>query len=749
MDASLDKSPDVRRIGPTKPRAATLPLITVSDLWTPALRGLKVLQRRSDVELRVVDNSGRPSNDPQSTSRIPNPRTEKLNKQRMRSMLIKSYMGDRDTINPQRSTWIPIWDVVTFFATVLTAIVTPYEVGFVEDAQCVDGLFLFNRIIDLLFMIDIVILFHLQYVDGTTGVWVTSKRKIAWQYLKTWFFFDVLSIVPIYVVLLLDKNATCYPFVHDPIRPEVGSGPLVGSERTGMKAALGVRTIRLLRLVKLARVLKAARVFTSLFTDLLVKYFEITYAVTEIIKLIFMIISVAHLSACMWSFLPSLFIDDESPTWKRAMREDKGQDFDSPLELYVAALYWATMTLTGIGYGDISAQNTPEQAVAVVLMLVTASAWAYVIGTIAGVYSTLNPNLVQYRNTMDTLNYFMRERQLPKDMRIMLREYFHNARHMLEANDDEDLLAKMSPLLKGTVAVAANSIWLGQIWFLNGLGSTRLERDFVAALAMELQLSAFIVHERMPIGQLYVLKQGMVVKLYRFLGKGRVWGEDALLPQRDFAIVDHSQAVALTFCECMLLRRHDFVRVGNAFPDEMAKIRKRMRSIVLQRYLILSLSQVGNDVSPGDRPRTGFATCRSFIRCEDAHGYTYLESWRTEPDESGFSPTSTRLSSNRKAKPLDSLDEGCGPHEPRGAASLDGSVHEGVVAPHAAHGRLEETTSRLVDMLRDMQAAQARMDAQLQLFDQRLDALRAATPIDVNVQVLPDGAVQHVRETTS
>jgi len=749
MDASLDKSPDVRKIGPTKPRAATLPLYTVSDLWTPALRGMKVLQRRSDVELRVVDNSGRPSNDPQSTSRIPNPRTEKLNKQRMRSMLIKSYMGDRDTINPQRSTWIPIWDVVTFFATVLTAIVTPYEVGFVEDAQCVDGLFLFNRIIDLLFMIDIVILFHLQYVDGTTGVWVTSKRKIAWQYLKTWFFFDVLSILPIYVVLLLDENATCYPFVHDPTRPEVGSGPLDGSERTGMKAALGVRTIRLLRLVKLARVLKAARVFTSLITDLLVKYFEITYAVTEIIKLIFMIISIAHLSACMWSFLPSLFIDDESPTWKRAMREDKGQDFDSPLELYVAALYWATMTLTGIGYGDISAQNTPEQAVAVVLMLVTASAWAYVIGTIAGVYSTLNPNLVQYRNTMDTLNYFMRERQLPKDMRIMLREYFHNARHMLEANDDEDLLAKMSPLLKGTVAVAANSIWLRQIWFLNGLGSTRLERDFVAALAMELQLSAFIVHERMPIGQLYVLKQGMVVKLYRFLGKGRVWGEDALLPQRDFAIVDHSQAVALTFCECMLLRRHDFVRVGNAFPDEMAKIRKRMRNIVLQRYLILSLSQVGNDVSPGDRPRTGFATCRSFIRCEDAQGYTYLESWRTEPDESGFSPTSTRLSSNRKAKPLDSLDEGCGPHEPRGAASLDGSVHEDVVAPHAAHGRLEETTSRLVDMLRDMQAAQARMDAQLQLFDQRLDALRAATPIDVNVQVLPDGAVQHARETTS
>jgi len=679
--------------------------------------------------------------------------------------------------------FIPIWDVVTFFATIMTAIVTPFEVSFVEDAQCVDGLFLFNRIIDLLFLIDIVILFHLQYLDDTTGLWVTSRRKIAWQYLKTWFFFDLISIVPIYVLLFLDANATCYPFVHDLIPPELGSGAFGGSSprtaRQERQAALSVRTIRLLRLVKLARVLKAARLFTSLITDLLVKYFEITYAVTEVAKLIIMIISIAHLSACTWNFVPSLFVDDlsESPTWKRAMREDKGEDFDSPFEMYVAALYWATMTLTGIGYGDISPQNTPEQAVAVVLMLVTASAWASVIGTIAGVYSTLNPTLVQHRNTMDTLNYFMRERHLPKDMRLMLREYFQNARNVLEGNNDEDLLAMMSPLLKGTVAIAANSIWLTQIWFLNGLGLTRLEKDFVAALAMQLQLAAFIVDERMPIGQLYVLRRGMVVKLYRFLGKGRVWGEDALLPHVNFAIVDHSQAVALTFCECMVLRRHDFVRVGNAFPDEMAKIRKRMRQIVLQRYLILSLARVSN----------GTYASRSFIRREDAQGFTYLESWRTEPDESVYSPTRPRSSpphlsrSNRLSPKLsrgpsedrDGVRDGaCGgrssrnsrredesvdgewgggaPHGPaRDAESLDGIVLDGAFTPRTAHGRLEETTSQLVDVLRGMQAAQTRMDAQLQLFGQRLDALRAATPVDVNVQVLPDGAVRHARETAS
>ena len=53
---------------------------------------------------------------------------------------------------------------------------------------------------------------------------------------------------------------------------------------------------------------------------------------------------------------------------------------------------------------------------------------------------------------------------------------------MHEATDDGDLLAKMSPLLQGTVAVAANREWLGQIWFLHGMGNTRLEKEFVAAL---------------------------------------------------------------------------------------------------------------------------------------------------------------------------------------------------------------------------------------------------------------------------
>jgi len=531
-----------------------------------------------------------------------------LQRAKVRAMLLKEYRGDPCTINPRRSRWMPAWDVTMFLATLFAAIVTPFEVGFVKDAHCDSALFTMNRIVDLAFLLDMLLLFHLQFPDPHSGMWVTSRWKIAVNYLKGWFWIDLLSVLPMYLVPLLQDDPTCYPYVRGGSRYANGTS----SDPTGIsKAAQGVRTIRLLRLLKLARMLKAARVFNRLITDAVVTYFEITYAVLEMMKLVFLILFIAHLQACMWGFLPSLFVESgDTHTWEHALRVAKGVDHLGAAELYVASMYWSIMTLTGIGYGDIYPQNTVEQVLCSVLMLVSASAWAYVIGTVAGIYSTLNPNLIQYRNTMDALNYFMRDRRLPKEMRIMLREYFTNARPVHESTDDEELLSKMSPLLQGTVAVAANREWLAQIWFLNGLGTTRLEKDFIAALAMRLGLSAFVMHERLPIGQMYVLRRGMVVKLYRFLGKGRVWGEDSLLEARHFEIVDHSQAVALTFVETYMLRRCDFVSVANSFPRQMEVVGSRMRKIILQRYLLLYLSK---------HFKGSFA--RSFVCRSQADGY--------------------------------------------------------------------------------------------------------------------------------
>merc|ERR1719162_2417172 len=79
------------------------------------------------------------------------------------------------------------WDVVMMVLLIFTALVTPFEVAFLETK--IDGLFCINRLVDLGFLIDMFINFRLIFEDISNKS-VTSKTRIAQKYLKGWFTID-------------------------------------------------------------------------------------------------------------------------------------------------------------------------------------------------------------------------------------------------------------------------------------------------------------------------------------------------------------------------------------------------------------------------------------------------------------------------------------------------------------------------------------------------------------------------------
>ena len=89
------------------------------------------------------------------------------------------------------------------------------------------------------------------------------------------------------------------------------------------------------------------------------------------------------------------------------------------------------MTVTSIGYGEMLPANSSERLLCTFFMIISAMVWAYILSTAAGIAATLNPNTVLFHNTMDQLNYFMRERSLPGKLRKELRHYFEVAWHVL------------------------------------------------------------------------------------------------------------------------------------------------------------------------------------------------------------------------------------------------------------------------------------------------------------------------------
>ena len=234
------------------------------------------------------------------------------------------------------------------------------------------------------------------------------------------------------------------------------------------------------------------------------------------------------------------------------------------------------------------------------LKLISGSFWAFGIGAAAGIAATLDPNATLFHTTMDQLNFYLRERKLPKAMRIMCREYFTNAREVHQVNDDSSLLGQMTPRLLSIVAIAANKRWLDHVWFLRDLGSTGEEQEFIARLSICLRVSAFIQHEAFPLGCFFILRKGIVVKYWRFLGAGKVFGEDSLLPDLSLELIDHSQAISLTYSEAYSLTQDDFVRNADASPAVRAIVNKKMNLFRWRRSIVAYVCKMHNQENPDD-----------------------------------------------------------------------------------------------------------------------------------------------------
>ena len=78
-------------------------------------------------------------------------------------------------------------------------------------------------------------------------------------------------------------------------------------------------------------------------------------------------------------------------------------------KVYAAATYWAVMTVTSIGYGDIAATmgNEVEQLLCSLLMLLGAVYWSYLIGTFTGVVAGFSPDAMRFgrRWTTSTVSW--------------------------------------------------------------------------------------------------------------------------------------------------------------------------------------------------------------------------------------------------------------------------------------------------------------------------------------------------------
>ena len=480
---------------------------------------------------------------------------------------IRDATYNRWVIDPNYALWTGWWDLGMMVLLTVVLFVTPYEVAFLSPNF--DALFVINRVFDAIFMSDLVINFFLAYQNGPEkgSTWVKHLPAIRRRYLRGWFAVDFFSVLPFWSVGM----------IIDAMKDEDGGDDDKGDASSLLRV---VRAVRLLRLVKLGKVLGMSRILKRYEAQM-----DMTYALISLAKMLFLIAAWSHLQACLWGLCPSLEPDD-AETWLKELADTQGTTVEGldPVLKYSSALYWSVMTLTSIGYGAMlpPESNATEMILCVALMLVSSIIWVYTMGQMCAIATSMDPDTANFHRIMDGLNMFMRERGLEKKLRIQLRVYFHNCRKMYRVSGDTEILERMSPMLRGVVALEAHRPWMKRVWYLDpniryvdGPVSTEIKNEqeaFVAQLAITMQLTSFVSEERVPVGSLYILRKGLCSRGWSFMGPGRVWGEDLILkyPQ----LVDTTPTIALTYVEVLRLNRGDLFDVAARHPVVEERIKR-------------------------------------------------------------------------------------------------------------------------------------------------------------------------------
>ena len=269
-----------------------------------------------------------------------------------------------------------MWDVIASTAIVYSLIEVPYRIGFLAPSQSDNN---YDYLVDIIFFIDIVLTFNTTFIDTNTDILITSRPIIASQYLKFWFWLDLLSTVPFDFFVRISTNSS--------------------SLRSGSLGALKLfRILRLTRLTKLYRIVKSQS---------FEKFLEATNISPKIISFTILIAQIflfAHIVACFWYYISTPFVTgyydtNDFRTGSNINGENYVYSYNSTgitwvintglqnadtTTKYIASLYWTMNTLLSIGYGDIVPVSTNERLYALTVMLLGGLMFGAIVAKVKG-----------------------------------------------------------------------------------------------------------------------------------------------------------------------------------------------------------------------------------------------------------------------------------------------------------------------------------------------------------------------------
>ncbi|XP_012339810.1 potassium/sodium hyperpolarization-activated cyclic nucleotide-gated channel 3 isoform X3 [Apis florea] len=475
------------------------------------------------------------------------------------------------------------WDLCMLLLLVANLIILPVAISFFNDDLSTRWI-AFNCLSDTIFLIDIVVNFRtgIMQQDNAEQV-ILDPKLIAKHYLRTWFFLDLISSIPLdYIFLIFNQFqdfSESFQILH------------AGRALRILRLAKLLSLVRLLRLSRLVRyVSQWEEVYIPLYQqperhyerratppqpDRTSKFLNMASVFMRIFNLICMMLLIGHWSGCL-QFLVPMLQGFPSNSWV-AINELQDSFW---LEQYSWALFKAMSHMLCIGYGRFPPQSLTDMWLTMLSMISGATCYALFLGHATNLIQSLDSSRRQYREKVKQVEEYMAYRKLPREMRQRITEYFEH-RYQGKFFDEELILGELSEKLREDVInYNCRSLVASVPFFANA--DSNFVSDVVTKLRYEVFQPGDIIIKEGTIGsKMYFIQEGIVDivmangEVATSLSDGSYFGEICLLTNaRRVASVR-----AETYCNLFSLSVDHF----NAVLDQYPLMRRTMESVAAER----------------------------------------------------------------------------------------------------------------------------------------------------------------------